>query len=99
MTKNPILNAAAAIAYIIVIANLMNFMSKNTKDSFLTPVLVLSMFTLSAAAMAYFFFYEPFQLFFDGKKKQAIDLVFKSFAVFGGFTVVLVVLILSKLVR
>ncbi len=99
MTKNPLINAAGAITYIIVLANLMNFMSKNTKDSFITPVLVLSMLTLSAAAMAYFFFFQPFQLFFDNKKKQAIDLAFKSFAALAGFTVLILVLVISKILH
>ena len=61
--------------------------------------LPLSLFTLSAAVMAYVFGYEPFQLYFDGKKKQALDLALKTIAAFAIITAIILVLLFSGAVR
>lgn len=101
MTKNPIINAASATLYITAVALLM-FYGKTlfgTKDTILTPIAVLSLFSLSAAMMAYFFLYQPLMLFLDGHKKQAINLFLKTTAVFAGNTVVIFVLISLGLFR
>lgn len=99
MTKNPFLNALTALAYIAAVASFMFYAGKTLpkQDTFLTPIVALSLLTLSAAVMACVFFYQPFQLYFNGKKKQAIHLVFKTIAVFAGLTIVLLVLLFSGL--
>ena len=98
MTKNPILNAIAALAYIVIVSSVMFYAPKigeHGDDSVFAPIAVLSLFTLSAAFMAYVFFYQPFQLYFDGKKKQAIELAFKSFVSFAAVTVIVLALLFS----
>ena len=98
MTKNPILNALAASAYIIFVGL---FMSWGTSivpkgpDTFMAPVAVMSLFTLSAAVMGYLFCYQPVQLYFDGKKKEAVNLFLQTVAVFGVFTVLALILLFS----
>jgi len=45
------------------------------KDPFLTPVLILTSFSASALICAIIVFYKPYKLFFDGKKKEALEIV------------------------
>lgn len=99
MTKNPYINALAAFAYIAIISFVMFFANRgpDSKLSFLAPIAALSVFTFSAAIMAYIFFYHPFQMYFDGKKKAAIDLFFKTVATFGGITILIIILMYLRL--
>ncbi|OGH40078.1 MAG: hypothetical protein A2894_04040 [Candidatus Levybacteria bacterium RIFCSPLOWO2_01_FULL_40_64] len=101
MTKNPFLNAIGAILYIAVVASVMFYGTKisGPVDSIIGPIAAISLFTLSAAVMAYVFGYEPFQLYFDGKKKQALDLALKTIAAFAIITAIILVLLFSGAVR
>lgn len=95
MTKNPFINAISATLYITLIATLM-FYGKTffgPKDTILTPIAVLSLFSLSAAIMAYLFLYQPLMLFLDGHKKEAINLFLRTVAIFAGITAVVFILI------
>ncbi len=101
MSKNPIVNALGASAYIVLVAyfiNLVTHTQRNKPDTFFAPVIVLSLLTLSVAVMAYMFFYQPLQLFINGKKKEAIDLFVKTVGVFGAITVVFSILLYSGLI-
>ena len=84
MTKNPIYNALAATVYIVLVVFIMNYTSNNTstEDYFLMPIMIISLFTLSAAIMAYIFMYQPVIMYLEGKKKEAINLFFKTIATF-----------------
>lgn len=101
MTRNPIINAFGATAYITLIASVMNFISKtqsNKPDPFLAPVVFLSLLTFSVAVMAYMFFYQPVQLFISGKKKEALKLFVQTIGVFGVITVVVSVIVFSGII-
>lgn len=101
MSKSPIINALSASAYIILVATIINLVSqtqKNKPDTFFAPVAFLSLLTLSAAVMAFIFFYQPLQLFIDGKKKQAVDLFVKTVGIFGAATLIVWALIFSGLI-
>lgn len=92
MTKNPIINALAAAAYIGGLVQLMSLFVDSKVEvvaPLLIPMLMIGLFTLSAAVMALIFFYQPFQMYFDGEKKGAITLVLQSI---GTFAVVVIVL-------
>lgn len=98
MTKNPFLNALSASAYIVLVVTIMTFVTqplKNKPDTFFAPITFLSVLTLSVAVMAFLFFYQPLQLFIDGKKKQAVHLFVQTVGVFGAITVVVLVLLFS----
>jgi len=97
MTKNPFLNALAAGLYIVMIASVMFYGTKNLgpTDSIIAPIAMLSLFTLSAAVMGYLFFYQPVMLYLDGKKKNAINLFLKTVFVFAGFTALALTLLFS----
>lgn len=94
MSKNPLVNGITASLYIFLIVSVMNWGMKMVphSNSFMAPVAVISLFTLSAAVMGYIFCYEPAQLYFDGKKKHAVTLFMQTVLVFGGITAVLLVL-------
>lgn len=97
MTKSPFYNAAAASLYIIVIGLVMDFGTRTMSKgpSLLAPIAVISLFTLSAAVMGYLFCYTPIMLYFDGKKKIAVNLFLQTVLVFGGITFVALVLLFS----
>lgn len=102
MSKNPIINALSASAYIVLGVTIMTFVSqtlRNKPDTFFAPVVFLSLLTLSVAVMAYLFFYQPLLFFIEGKKKTAIDLFVKTVGIFAVFTIVALILLFSGLGR
>ena len=101
MTKNPFINALVAGLYILLISTVMYQGTKYAPrgPSFLAPVAVISLFTLSAAVMGYFFCYTPAVLYFDGKKKQALDLFLKTTAIFSVFTAAALILLFTGIFR
>lgn len=90
MTKNPVINALVASLYIVFIGSIMFFGSQYAAHgpSFLAPIAIISLFTLSAAVMGYVFCYTPIVMYFDGKKKQAVQLFLQTVGVFGVITAV-----------
>lgn len=102
MTKNPFINAFCALAYIVLIGVVMNYLThtQNHKpDTFIAPVAILSLFTLSAGLMGYLFLYQPVQLYLDGKKKEATSLFVKTLLIFAAITAVIFVLLLSGIIH
>lgn len=96
MTKNPLVNALSASAYIALVVAIIHFISQTQSektDSFFAPILFLSLLTLSVTVMAMIFFYQPFQLFISGKKKESINLFAKTVGIFAVFTCVVLVLL------
>ncbi len=101
MTKNPFINALCASGYIILIVSVMTFVTKplqDKPDTFFAPIVFLSVLTLSVAVMAFLFFYQPIQLFIEGKKKEALDLFAKTVGIFAIITVVTLALLFFGLV-
>jgi len=94
MNKNPYYNAVLASAYIFLVGTFMSHASVifGQHDTALTPVMVLSLFVLSAALMGYLFIGEPAQLYMDGHKKQAMTFFWKTVATFAGITAVIFVI-------
>lgn len=88
--KNPIVNAVLAGAYILVLVTLMQTFTKpNTPDTFLDPVLALSVLTLSAAVMGYLFLAEPVRKYLDGQKMEATQIFLKTLGSFAVITLIL----------
>jgi len=101
MTKNPIINALSASAYIIIGVAVMTFVTqplKNKPDIFFAPIVFLSMLTLSVAVMAFLFFYQPLLLLIEGKKKEAVTLFMKTVGVFAVITAVALALLFTGLI-
>ena len=101
MSKNPIINALSASAYIILVVSVMTFVTqplKNKPDTFFAPIVFLSLLTLSVAIMGFLFFYQPVLLFIEGKKKLAVNLFVKTVGIFAIFTVTVLILLFSGLI-
>jgi len=101
MSKNPIINALGASGYIILIVSIINLLSltqKDKPDTAFAPVVFLSLLTLSVTMMGYLFFYQPLQLFIEGKKKEALTLFIRTVGAFAVFTVVILILLFSGLI-
>jgi len=62
-------------------------------DTFFIPIALLTLFSTSALICALIVFYKPYKLFFDGKKKEAIDVVLST----AGFLIVFVVLLFTTI--
>ena len=84
MIKYPLINAFAAFLYIVIVVSTMHYGSKilGHGETIFIPMAMLSLFTLSAAVMGYIFFYQPFQLYFDGEKKKAANLFLQTVFIF-----------------
>jgi len=96
MTKNPIVNALSAAGYIVLVVSIMTWITaplKNKPDTLFAPITVLFVLTLSVAVMAFLFFYQPLQLFIEGKKKEAVNLFVKTVGIFAAITVVILTLL------
>ncbi len=101
MSKNPIINALSASAYIIFIVSVMTFVTqalRNKPDTFFAPITFLSVLTLSVVVMGFLFFYQPIMLFMDGKKKEAVNLFVKTLGVFGVITAAVLILLSLELI-
>lgn len=96
MTKNPLINAISALAYIILVVLVMTFVTQplsNKPDTFFAPVTFLTVLTLSVTVMAFLFFYQPVLLFIEGKKKEAVNLFAKTVGIFAVFTILVLILL------
>jgi hypothetical protein len=84
MTKKPLYNALAAFAYIVAVVFIVNWAGNNDilETSLFMPIMMLSLFTLSAAVMAYLFLYQPLMLYLEGKKEDAVNLFIKTLLIF-----------------
>lgn len=90
MSKNPIINALCASAYIFLGVTIMSYVTKplqNKPDTFFAPIVFLSLLTLSVAVMAFLFFYQPIILLIDGHKKEALNFFIKTVAIFALITI------------
>jgi hypothetical protein len=93
MSRNPIYNALAALAYIVGLVTLVSFgplAGPDGEDSVLMPMAVLSVLVLSASLMVYLFFYQPLLLLLDGQREQAVKLFLQTVGIFASGTVLLV---------
>ena len=94
--KKPFLYALGAALYIVIIDFVAQFTSHYTASqngTFLIPMVVLSLFTLSAAIMGFLFLSEPFYLFMDNKKKESISFFAKTVGFFACFVALFTILL------
>ena len=61
-------------------------------NQYIAPLMIISLFTLSAAVMGYVFLFQPFKMYTEGKKKEAVKLFLQTLGIFGGITGILFVL-------
>ncbi len=102
MTKNPFVNALAALLYIAIVASVMFYGSRHSNgpdESIIIPIGVLSLFTLSAGVMGYIFVSQPLRLYLDGQKERGIKLFLQTLGFFGVITALILAAMFSKLSR
>lgn len=94
MTRNPFINALAAVGYIAVVASLLFYSSTLGKlpieNSVFMPIMALSLFVFSAATEGYLFLGQPIMMFLEGQKQQAIKLFLNTLFAFAAFAFVFV---------
>lgn len=88
MTTNPFINALAALAYIAAVVSFIFYGIEEGPDpeGIIMPITMLSLLVLSVLAMAYCFFFQPVQLYLDGKKREAAALFVQSVGLFACIT-------------
>lgn len=97
MSKNPLYNAISAIVYIALVVLLLTFMETRDTDSasFVIPIMMISLFTLSTAVMGYIFGYQPLRMYLEGEKENAFKLFLQTVGIFGGITLLLFLIYLT----
>ncbi len=94
MTRNPLINAFAALVYIVAVASFLFYgtrLSGLPDNSVIIPIAMLSLFTLSVAMMGYIFFYYPLRLYLDGDKQVATNLFLHTLGIFATVTALILV--------
>jgi len=96
MTKNPFFNAICAAGYVALIVSTLFYGSSLVPEgeSIIFPIAILSLFVLSAAIMGYIFLFNPLVLFFEGNKKEAVELFLRTTLYFGGITLLFICILI-----
>jgi hypothetical protein len=93
--KKPFIYSLAVALYIVFIVSIMSVSTSfmPAKDNIFMPMVMLSLFVLSAAVMGFLFLSEPLQLYLDGEKKEAVTFFTKTVAFFACFVIIFSVLV------
>ena len=94
--KAALINALATTAYIIFVGSFMYYGSVikiGRSNSFLIPIALLLLFVFSAALTGFLIFGKPAQLYVDGKKKEALSLLFNTLGILSVITLFALILI------
>ena len=85
-----LLHSIATVFYILVVATIMTNADSlfGQMNGFLGPVVVLSLFTLSALVVGTLVLGKPLMLYLDGKKKEAVSLLLATISWMGLFTAI-----------
>ncbi len=93
MRWNPILNGLLASGYVGSVATLIHWISSfkhDTPDTVVDGIAFLSLFTFSAAVMAFLFFYRPMALTLEGKGAEGLSFFAQTLFTFGIITAIAV---------
>ena len=93
--KKPFLHSLVAALYIVFIVSIMSSLSSimPKEDNIFMPIVMLSLFVLSALIMGFLFLSEPIQLYMENQKKEAADFFLKTVGFFSCFVIIFLVLI------
>lgn len=95
MTTNPYYNALFAIAYIALLVTGVfygsNLLEGAIEETIFLPMGFLATLVLSAALMAYLFFYQPVIMFLDGRRIEALTFFFRTVGTFAVATAVVII--------
>jgi hypothetical protein len=95
-TPTPLRNAIFAALYIVLIVSTITSFEtlfKDTPDTIMAPMVMLSLLVLSVAIMGYLFAFEPLRLYIDGKKQEAVAFFGRTVGFFACCVAIFVVLL------
>lgn len=87
------LGAALYIAFIVSVISVITSTLPGPDKAIITPIAILSLFVLSAAVMGFLFLSEPFLLYMENKKQEAIVFFAKIVGFFACFAVLFLILL------
>ncbi len=93
--KKPFLHAFAAALYIVTIVLVISTFGATLpkEDTIAAPMTMLGLLVLSVAVMGYLFLSEPFALYTEGKKREAVAFFTKVVGIFSCFVIVFAALL------
>ena len=92
--KKPFLYALAAALYIVGIVFAINALTSVLPGkTIIIPMVILSLFVLSAAVMGFLFLSEPFRLYMENQKQEAVSFFAKTVGIFACFAALFVILL------
>lgn len=97
LNKDALRNASLTALYVIGIGAFMYYGASikiGRSNTILIPITLLLLFVSSAAITGFLIFGKPAQLYVDGKKKEAISLLFNTLLILGAVTLFFIVLLL-----
>jgi hypothetical protein len=82
--KKPLINATLAAGYIVLVVLVIDRFTNTPiqEPNTLIPMVMLSLFVLSAAIMSYLFVYEPIRLLIESNKSGALKMFFQTISIF-----------------
>lgn len=93
--KKPFLYAFTAALYIVAIVLVINVLTSVLPGkTIIIPMVMLSLFVLSAAIMGYLFLYEPLNLYMENRKKEAVAFFGKIVGIFACFAALFLIALL-----
>lgn len=95
--KYALLDAIWTAVYVALVASFMAFAGQYApkEDGFLTPVAMLMLLVLSVAIVGSLIFGRPIMWYVDGKKKDALKLLFWTLGIFFVLTVLVFALMIG----
>jgi len=95
--KTAVFDSLATTAYIVAISTFM-FWAGETKlganNTFLIPIVMLLLFVVSAAITGFLVFGQPVIMYYEGKKKDALQLLTYTLAILSGVTIFSIILLI-----
>ena len=90
MNKKAFYHAIIAAGYITILVSVVDVVSRMLHShggNIFMPISMLTLLVLSVAVMAFLFFYEPVLLLIEGKRSEAVKLLFSTIAIFALFAI------------
>ncbi|MFH1802258.1 MAG: hypothetical protein ABH864_02280 [archaeon] len=92
------LDALGTGVYVVLVASFIYFMGENSSvadKSVFIPIAMLMLLVLSVAIVGSLMFGKPVMWYIDGKKKDALKLLFWTLGIFLVFTVLVLVVVVA----
>jgi len=96
--RQALINALGTAVYVILIASLMYLAEEGVfgeNPSVFIPIAMLMLFVFSAAFTGFLVFGKPVMWYLDGKKKEALSLLFYTLSFFLFITLIVLFLVIS----